>query len=116
MSPTRAQLGWDHVMWMRSLLAEKDGDNTTAVSMLAEVWDTFGAFDIPSGRQWIGPRLARLALANGDQDRAKAVARGLDEAAARTGLLSFRVGRGARLGHRRGRRRARAQGRGARED
>ena len=74
-------------MWMRSLLAEEDGDTTTAISTLAEVWDTFGAFDIPSGRQWIGPRLARLALLDGDRDRAKAVAHGLDEGAARRAVV-----------------------------
>ena len=36
-------------MWMRSRLAEEDGDTTMAISTLGEVWDTFGAFDIPSG-------------------------------------------------------------------
>ncbi len=115
-STTRGQLGWDHVMWMRSLLAEEDGDATTAISTLAEVWDTFGAFDIPSGRQWIGPRLARLALLDGDRDRAEAVARGLDEGAARTGLLSFRVDAERGVGPGRGRSRTGAQSRGAGED
>ena len=91
LSPTRSQLGWDHVMMVRSCLAEIDGSTGTALEAIAEVWDVFGAFDIPSARQWIGPRLVRLSLAAGNLARAEAVVAGLDDGVDRSGLLSFRV-------------------------
>ncbi len=78
-------------MMVRSWLAEIDGSTATAQEAIAEVWDVFGAFDIPSARQWIGPRLLRLALAAGDLGRAEAVVTGLDDGVDRSGLLSFRV-------------------------
>ncbi len=91
LSPTRAQLGWDHVMMAKSLIAEAEGDLDAASRSVGEVWETFGAFDMQSGRQWIGPRVVRLALATGDRARAKTVAADIEDAAERTDLRSFRV-------------------------
>ena len=65
----------------RGLLAEARGDPAGALATLVHAWDHDAAVGIVYRRRELGPDLVRLALADGDHERAAAVAAGVAEAA-----------------------------------
>jgi len=87
----RTGFGLDHIAMCRSYLAEAGGDTAGALAGLEELWAGFTLLSLPMPRQWIGPRLARLAVLEGRLDLADDVVRGLTETADRTNLPTQRA-------------------------
>jgi DNA-binding CsgD family transcriptional regulator len=74
-------------MWMMAraaaLLEEASNGPDAGLRALAGAWDEFDAAGVRHSQLFIGPELARLALAVGDSERASAVVDALEEIAAR---------------------------------
>ena len=87
----RNGFGLDHVAMCRSYLHEADGDTEAALRVVEEIWAGFSLLSLSMPRQWMGPRLARLAMAHDRVDLADEVARALVQAAARTGLATMQA-------------------------
>ena len=87
----RAQFGFEQSMIAKARLAERRGDPDTALTVLGDTWDLYGAIGVLAGRQAIGPDLVRLACSAGAVDRATDVVSDLDRGAERAGTPAFRA-------------------------
>ncbi len=69
-------------MWARALLLEAAGQAAAACAALAVLWDTSAERAMALEYPGLGPDLVRLALAAGDQDRARVAAAAVADVAA----------------------------------
>jgi DNA-binding NarL/FixJ family response regulator len=81
----------DHIAMCRSYLHEAEGDTEAALRALEDTWAGFSMLSLATPRQWMGPRLARLAMACGRGELAAEVVAALTETADRTGLVTMRA-------------------------
>jgi DNA-binding NarL/FixJ family response regulator len=87
----RTGFGLDHIAMCRSYLHEAEGDTEAALRALEDTWAGFSMLSLATPRQWMGPRLARLAMACGRGELAAEVVAALTETADRTGLVTMRA-------------------------
>ncbi len=87
----RTGFGLDHVAMCQSYLHEADGDTAAARQVLEDIWSAFSALSLATPRQWMGPRLTRLAMVDGRVELADEVIGALTETAERTGLATMRA-------------------------
>jgi DNA-binding CsgD family transcriptional regulator len=83
------QAGVDWMMWTRALAVERD-EPAQAFAALCNCWDLYAALGVLQTVQTIGPDLARLAIAAGDQTRARATAARAEEVADQLGTNTAR--------------------------
>jgi DNA-binding NarL/FixJ family response regulator len=87
----RTGFGLDHIAMCRSYLHEADGDTEAALRSLEDIWTGFSLLSLATPRQWMGPRLTRLAMVHGRDELATEVVAALTETADRTGLATMRA-------------------------
>ena len=68
--------------WMRALLQEAGGDSAGALATLSASWDRCVLTDALADLHLVGPDLVRLAVAAGEVERAREVARAVESRAA----------------------------------
>jgi len=79
-SAARYLAGWGNghslawVAWPRALLLEADGEHAQALAAMAGLWDWCAGAGLVLEYPAIGADLVRMALANGDQERAREAA------------------------------------------
>jgi DNA-binding CsgD family transcriptional regulator/tetratricopeptide (TPR) repeat protein len=77
--PARFGLAW--MVSARALLEEAQGDRTMAMELLAGMWDLDSMLGMHGELQELGPDLVRLALAEGQMDRARDATLGMERLA-----------------------------------
>jgi len=85
----RAQFGLEQWSIAKARLCEREGDGAAALAALTDVWRLFTALPTLPARQDFGPYLVRLACDAGDMALAESVVAELQEAAAKTGSVTF---------------------------
>jgi len=76
-------------MWAHALLLEAQGEAPEASALLGDCWDRCAQLGLTLDYRPFGPDLVRLALAGGDQARARNVAAAIAEAASQRGVPSL---------------------------
>jgi DNA-binding CsgD family transcriptional regulator len=77
------------VQWARALILEADGQPGQAYAVLAGCWDWCARHGLAAEFRALGPDLTRLALASGDQERARSVATAVARLAERNQVPSL---------------------------
>ena len=85
LAETGARYRTQWVMWAQALLLEAHGEVAEAFSTLAGCWDQCAAEGLALDYRMLGADLVRLALARGEQGRARDVAAAVTESPMRTG-------------------------------
>jgi DNA-binding CsgD family transcriptional regulator/tetratricopeptide (TPR) repeat protein len=76
-------------MWAHAFLLEADGQSAAAFALLDECWDRCAQSGLTLDYRAFGPDLVRLALANGESDRARSVAAAITEIAEQNQVASL---------------------------
>lgn len=76
-------------MWAQALLLEAQGKVSEASAMRGDCWDRCARLGLTLDYRAFGPELVRLALAGGDQARARNVAAAMAEVASQHGVPSL---------------------------
>jgi DNA-binding CsgD family transcriptional regulator/tetratricopeptide (TPR) repeat protein len=79
------EIGFDWMSWIGALMLETSGQPAEALAMLAETWELSAPVRyLQASSRAMGPDLVRMALAAGDQRRARSVTEELEDSARRS--------------------------------
>ena len=89
-APGRPRADLERLSLAQALLLEARGDVRGALSVLEAAWNRNADMVALGEYREVGPELVRLALAEGERERARSVSEAVETAATLTGLLSSR--------------------------